>query len=298
MGMKHYKDIKVFAERFAEFFNKGDIISVTEKIDGANASFCLSEDGTELLAMSRKNVLSATNNLRGFWNYVLTLDKNILADHPNWICFGEWLVTHKIKYPEDKLNKFYLFDIYDKETGHYLPQTEVQKFAKEHNILTVPVIFEGEFTSMDDLMKYVGTTQMGGEKGEGIVIKNQSRLTDDRDDRPAYVKIVDETFKETQRVKIVDPEKMAAKELATKLTEGIVTDARVEKNLLKLVDEGLIPEHFEMENMGDIMKVLPKRVIDDCIKEEPDKVIEIGDYFGKAVVGLVSKFVKNYIINH
>lgn len=296
--MKHYKDIRVFIDRYAESFHKGDIISVTEKIDGANASFCLSDDGTELLAMSRKQVLDFKNTLRGFWNYVQTLDKHILDEHPNWICFGEMLVTHKIKYPEDKLNKFYLFDIWDKETEHYLPQTVVQEFAKEKGLLTVPIFYEGEYTSMKDLMKYVGTTKMGGERGEGIVVKNQSRLTTEDDKHPAYVKIVDESFKEANRVKIVDPEKMAARELSMKLTERVVTQARVEKNLLKLVDEGLIPEDFDLENMGSIMKILPKRIFEDCMKEEPEMVNEVGELFGKNCSSLTSKYVKEYIIHH
>ena len=295
--MKHYKDIKVFVDKFAEFFNVGDEISVTEKIDGANASICLSDDGTKLLAMSRRQELDETNTLRGFWNYVQTLDVSLLKDHPSWVLFGEMLVTHKIKYPEDKLNKFYLFDIFDKESGHYLRQEIVQKFAKENNLNTVPVFYEGPFTSMEDLMKYVGTTKMGGEKGEGIVIKNQSRLLDDDDKRPAYVKIVDESFKEANRVKIVDPEKMAAKELSMKLTERVVTKARVEKNLLKLVDEGIIPEDFDLENMGTIMKVLPKKVFDDCLKEEKDMVLEVGEFFGKNCSTLTAKYVKNFIMN-
>ena len=37
-------DIQNFQTKYAEGFNLGDIIQITEKVDGSNACLCLSDD--------------------------------------------------------------------------------------------------------------------------------------------------------------------------------------------------------------------------------------------------------------
>ena len=96
--MKHYMDIsRIKSNNETELtqdntgcFEVGDIIQISEKIDGANASIALDDDGN-LVAFSRKNKLSYDNNLRGFWNYVQGLDKDKFQDLGKRVCYGEWL---------------------------------------------------------------------------------------------------------------------------------------------------------------------------------------------------------------
>lgn len=79
--MKKYIDIQVVRERETVLdditlpvntgaFQVGDIISITEKMDGANASIRYDEKEDVLRAFSRNNELSKDQNLRGFWEYV------------------------------------------------------------------------------------------------------------------------------------------------------------------------------------------------------------------------------------
>lgn len=66
----------------------------------------------------------------------------------------------------------------------------------------------------------------------------------------------------------------------------IVTDARVMKCYHKLVDDGILPEKFELKHMKHVAQNLPKAVYEDCVKEELEilkKAGEFGTYRTKCV---------------
>lgn len=302
MGIEHKKfvDIQRLKVNYMNGFNKDDEIIIQEKIDGANAA--IRTDGSKVYAQSRKNILDEGNTLRGFYEYVQSLDAGKLTDvlGTNWVLFGEWLVPHSVKYPEDKYRKFYVYDIYNTENECYLPQSVVKITAERLGLPYVPVFYEGTFTDWDTITALVGKTDMGGEYGEGIVVKNQTRIKAGvkmSDKLPPYVKIVSERFAETaaHKVKVVDPEKLAEAERQRTLTETIVTPARVEKILHKLVDEGVIPADWDETHMGTIAKNINKRVYEDCVKEENDVVEAVGEKFGKIAASITMAIVKEIL---
>jgi hypothetical protein len=117
------------------------------------------------------------------------------------------------------------------------------------------------------------------------VVKNQTRLNDPNSRQPFYLKIVGEQFVETKahshnKIKQTNADVLAKLEADKALAETIVTEARVNKILLKLVDEGVLPEDWGAKEMGIVAKNLPRAVYDDCIKEESETVKQI-DNFGK-----------------
>jgi len=100
--MKHFVDIAVLREKDEDLgnglikrgnayeFREGDLISITEKVDGSNASICL-EDNI-IKAFSRRELLSYENTLEGFFCYVQKLNKDILFNIPSekqYVVFGE-----------------------------------------------------------------------------------------------------------------------------------------------------------------------------------------------------------------
>lgn len=280
---KHYMDIENLNMKMADSFYKGDRIIIQEKIDGANVSFQYDSETDSLNSFSRNQILSADNTLRGYYDWVQKLDKelvkSVLGDRLRM--FGEWLVKHTVKYPEERYNTMYCFDVFDTENNCWLPQNEVKSLADKLGLNYVPVFYEGEFTDWEDYRNLVGRTEMGGELGEGIVIKKQNDLSDN----VAYTKIVHERFKEVQRKVRKRPtnEKMA--EISEKLrikefVKTVVTSARVEKILYKLVDEGILPENFSMKDMKTVCKNLPSAVYKDCVKEVPE-IVEQVENFGK-----------------
>lgn len=297
MTHKKFMDIERIKESNTSGFNKGDHVVIQEKIDGANIAIRYDSVTDTIIAQSRKQILNSDNNLRGFYEWSQTLDKELVASvlGDNFILFGEWLVPHSIKYPDDKYNHVYFYDVYDTSTGQYLPQSTVDATIDLLNLDYVPVFYDGEFISWEHCMGFVGRTDLGGEMGEGIVIKNQTRLNDPNTRSPFYLKIVCEKFTETKgqkHVKVIDPEKLKSMEENKALAETIVTEARIAKLLNKFVDEGILPEDWGAKEMPIVAKNLTKAVYDDCVKEEPDTVKQI-ENFGKVANGIAMQTARN-----
>lgn len=297
MQHKKFMDIQRIKENYAEGFYKGDHIVIQEKLDGANCAIRYDSETDKIIAQSRKQLLSLENNLRGFYEWSQTLDKelvkSVLGD--NKIAFAEWLCPHTIKYPDDKYNHAYFYDVFDTSTGQYLPQNEVKEIIDKLNLTYVPVFYDGEFISWEHCMSFVGRTDLGGEVGEGIVVKSMTRLNDPNTRSPFYLKIVGEKFRETKgqrHNKPIDPDKLKSMEENKTLAETIVTEARVIKLLNKFVDEAILPEDWGAKEMSIVAKNLTKAVYEDCVKEEPDTVKQIGN-FGKVANSIAMQIARN-----
>lgn len=306
---KKYIDIEVAKEKNISEFLPGDHIIIQEKIDGANAAIRYDAENDIIVAQSRNNILDSSNNLRGFYEWTQTLSEDTKAAIKSLLgetslIFGEWLIPHSVKYPDERYNHFYMYDIYDTEMGCYASQADVKVAAIQLGIEYVPVLYDGEFQSWEHCKSFVGQTRLGGEYGEGIVVKNQTAIGFDLARRygllpeisgvmlngrtedhlikaPFYLKIVGDKFKETKtakKKKEISPEEAAAYEQAVKDTETIVTEARVRKMLHKLVDEGILPEVWSQSDMATVAKNLPKRIFEDCVKEEPETVKSIPNF--------------------
>lgn len=297
--MKKYKDIERLKDKYAPAFKAGEHITITEKIDGANASIVVNEDGT-LTACSRRNELNQNNTLQGFYDFVQTLDASIVsaALTSRYILFGEWLVKHTIRYPEDKMKQFYVFDVYDTETEQYMPWDFTKQIAEFIGLKTVPLFYDGPFISWEHIYSFVGKTEMGGEPtGEGIVIKSQDRLDNKFSGTPEYVKIVAKEFSEVHQSKPqkeIDPAKIAAKKADETLAATIVTARRITKGLEKLIEDGIIPEDWDEKSLGVIAKHLPRAIYNDCVKEEPETVAQI-ENFGKICGSLTMKLAREAV---
>ena len=296
---KSYMDIQAFKNKFVDGFNKGDYIIIQEKIDGANASFQYDSETNTIQAFSRKQILGLSNNLRGFWEWTQQqLNVQEYSDFSHIRVFGEWLVSHSVPYPQDKYSKFYCYDLYDTETQKYYPQNVVKSFCTNKNLIYVPVLYDGEFQSWEHCLSFVGQTQLGGEYGEGIVIKNMTRLNDTNNRLPFYTKIVGEKFQEKADRKIkkpLDPNELALREYNANLVESVVTEARVIKILHKFIDEGILRSDWDETDMGTIAKNINSAVYYDCVKEENDIVLEVGESFGKLSASRSMQIVRDIL---
>lgn len=265
-------------------FEVGDIIQITEKWDGSNASIRYDIETGKLIAFSRRLELTFNNTLNGFWNYVQGLNAEDYKDTPNYVIFGEWGVKNAIRYNQDAYGKWYVYDIYDVEKEEYLPQTEVKKFVEEHGLIYIHVLYEGEFISWEHCQTFCNSPAYG-DKQEGIVIKNQTKLNNPYSRTPFVLKIVNDCFsevkKDNHRQKIEDPQKIKEREHAQSIINMVVTKRRVEKEIYKMRDEGIVPEKINPSDMKIVAQNLPKRIYEDCLKEERELVESAGEYFGK-----------------
>lgn len=93
MNIKHYVDIERLKDKYAEGFKPGEHITITEKIDGSNGSFCWDTEVNTLAVFSRRRQLDQSNTLNGFYELVQSFDMNYYQEslNKNYIIFGEWL---------------------------------------------------------------------------------------------------------------------------------------------------------------------------------------------------------------
>lgn len=297
MEQKHYMDIERFKEKYADGFTTNDDIVIQEKVDGSNFSIRYDNENNIVRAYSRKTELNEQNNLRGAyeWSQSLNVDlvKKVLGN--NLVLFAEYLVKHTVVYPEERYNNVYCFDVYDTLQEKYLLQSEVKNIVSQLGLTYAPDFYVGKFVSWEHCNSFVGKTDLGGEYGEGVVVKNQSRLNDTNTRLPYYIKIVGEKFCEIKQTKHkpIDMEKLKINQIQEELVSSVVTEARVSKLLNKMVDEGLIPYDWDEHNMSVIAKNIGKEVFYDCKKEEPEVVEQVGNNFGKIANSLSMKIVKS-----
>lgn len=289
MEQKKYTDVVRLGHQSTEGVLKlGDRIIIQEKLDGANASFRLDHETNCLRAFSRNLELNEEENLHGFFEWAQQLPKDELM--AGAVYFGEWLNTHKVKYPGYEKH-FFLFDIYDTTACEYVDFSIVASEARRLGLQIVPVFYEGEYQGEEHLKSFVGKTALGGrlreeEVGEGIVVKNADYR--DRFGRQMFVKLVTDVFSEVNRQKTQkDPNQPKSPEVV--FAERFVTMARVEKFLYKLIDEGILEEQFGTKDMGVILKNLNIRIHEDLLKEEADELPD--GYEEKELRKAVSKVV-------
>ena len=221
--------------------------------------------------------------MRGAWEWSQRLDKDdvkrVLGSR--LVLFGEWLCPHTVLYPEERYQTAYFYDVWNLEECRYLPQDQVKSIVHQLGYNYVPVLYEGEFESWEQIKTLVGTTALGGLQGEGVVIKNMTMLNDPEAKFPAYLKIVGDKFKETKAVKglvkKLDSEEAERKEKLRAALDSVVTEARVRKLVLKMVDNGTIPEDWGKKDLGTISKRIGDILFNDCMKEEPDTVELVGE---------------------
>jgi hypothetical protein len=287
-------------------FDVGDTIQITTKIDGANASISWDETTQKLEIFSRTNLLDTSNSLRGFYDYIKTQVEPKLKECTSYtdtlnrlVIFGEWEIKHSIKYNNDVYNKWYIYDIWDKKKQTYCTQTFVKEVCDIFGFNYIEELYNGPFISWEHCRSFMNKSTAYGPDQEGIVVKNQTALFRPENRFPAYLKIVNESFKETMKVKPpkeINPEATARRQRNIELANSIVTEARVKKILLKLIDEGIIPENLTPKDMGLVMKNLPKRVYEDVLKEEMETVKAIGENASKIISTSVAQIARKIII--
>lgn len=296
MEQKKYHSIVRYGHKSTQdVLNKGDKIIIQEKIDGANASFSV-VDG-ELKCWSRNKELSASNTLSGFYVWAKeNLDVNQLLE--GVVYFGEWTAQHKVVY-EGYEKQFFLYDVYNLHLEEYVSFSMVRDESKRLGLQLVPVFYDGEFESFEQLKSYVGRTELNGklcgkDSGEGIVVKNVTYR--DRFGKQLFVKLVVDAFAEIQQQKQPkDPKKVFSPE-ELKVRE-CVTISRVEKQLFKMIEDGVLEQDYGIEEMAKILKHVSPMVAEDIIKEEMQEfditIKDVQRFMAKPLPLVIKEIIRN-----
>lgn len=299
--IKKYMDIIRYGKTSTkDVIKEGDEISITEKVDGANASFTRDEGNfLGVSCYSRRQLLTPENTLQGFYGWVRENIEPIKEELiPNFRYFGEWTTPHKIKYKKEHTKVFKLFSIWDDKIGQYLSDDIVLIEAKRLGLDTVEYFYRGKFISYEHITSFIGKSNITEEPntGEGIVVKNADYFN--RSGDQVFVKLVSEAFAEKQKQKLPKNPNIYDKEIA--IIKSVLTKPRVDKLMHKLVDEGEIDrEGFTLSNMIKLIRLLAPRVLEDIYKEESEilsqlEEMQVKKFVGKILPPTIKEVLKDY----
>lgn len=285
-----FMHIKSFEDKLFSMFSQSDEIVIQEKIDGSNTHITVEDNSFK--CYSSNFILNEKVNLQGFWYWCKDHYMQVPKKYWGIDIYGEWLVPHHCEYPAEKYGDFYVFDVM--ENGEYWSQDKVEELARECGFSYAPILYRGTFESWKHLMSFVGQTRLGGTKGEGIVVKNQTRLNSKTSQ--FYIKIVDVEFQETNKsrkvIKTVNMGRVLKMEEELLLSNSIVTLPRVRKIILKLIDNKELPSDWGILDDKSLLKVIKPYVYKDCIKEEKEIVDKVGNLFGKYCNDITLSLIK------
>lgn len=268
-----------------------DPVIVQEKIDGSQFSFGVDPDGN-LHMRSHHQPIVEGNQPKMFLPGVEYVEK-LFAEgklEKGWIYRVEYLQKPKqnsLVYDRIPENHFMLFDI-DMSWGgqNYLEQAEMERLAMALDISYVPTLYKGKITSPEELKSYLDTTSvLGGQKVEGIVIKNYSRFT--RDKKTVMGKYVCEKFKElnskTHRVK-------GGKDIILELGERYRSEARWNKAIQHLKEEGLLTD--SPKDIGPLLERINRDTLEECEDEIKEALFKWG--WKNIARGIIRNFPQFY----
>lgn len=264
---------------------------VQEKIDGANVSIWLNEDG-EIQCGSRNRHLKNEEEFNGFVAYVKghTGIRLFLDDNPYCRLYGEWLVKHTISYREEVYKHFYLFDIeYD---GSWLSPKNVSDYACNYDIKYPETFGVFDNPTIEQLTALVGKSILG-VKGEGIVIKNPTFVNSFGD--KVYGKLVADSFKEDAAIGFGGNDKHAAHYGEMYIANKYITLGRVTKVYDKL--RPIINEPLDMKHIPRINESVYYDMLTEEIYDIQKKINIVNFNVLKRIVGKKTKQIYVAMIN-
>ncbi len=245
MEFRKYNKINRLGKEEVEGILNGTCF-LEEKIDGANTSIWMGEDGWIKTGSRSKEIKEGFN---GFVDYVQKHEGiKIMVNffRPGYIFYGEWLVRHTIAYSETSYKEWYMYDIW---TGtEYLEPEEVMRIADEFKIKH-PQIFGTFVNPSEELVKGFAGKSNIGPKGEGVVIKNMQFKNKFGDIE--YAKVVTQEFKEDNGVIFGGNNKFSDTYWEMYVVNKYMTLARVQKIMNKL--QPVIDEKLDMKHIPRIM---------------------------------------------
>ena len=153
-----------------------DVVSVEEKVDGANIGISLSPDG-EILLQNRGQYIEAPfagqfKRMPPWFDQHERLLKEALTE--DLILFGEWCAArHSIAYTR-LADWFMLFDVYDRSTDRFWSSRRRAGFAKTAGLVSIPTLLRKRVTlsELEEMLRSRGS-RYGEEPMEGLIIRQE-----------------------------------------------------------------------------------------------------------------------------
>jgi hypothetical protein len=243
-----------------------DPVTVEEKIDGSQFSMGVFEiDGERVLKCRSKGAQINTIAPDGMFKAAVETAQRLMDRMVvGWTYRAEYLMKPKhnsLAY--DRIPKDHLI-LFDVAVGpdYYLSYDAKAEAAAMLGLEVVPRIYEGMIEDVQQFRSYLDTVScLGGQKIEGVVIKNYLRFGPDK--KPLFGKFVSEAFKEVhaREWKAANP---TQGDILEQIIDSLRTPARWNKAIQHLREAGQLED--SPRDIGLLMKEVPG----DVEKEEAD----------------------------
>jgi hypothetical protein len=254
-----------------------DDVIVEEKVDGSQFSFGMFYEEANVTADTRGMLhLALKIRSKGVQMdpgapekmFMKAVESVRAIEHrliPGWTYRAEFLSKPKhntLAY--DRTPKGYLA-IFDINTGEeaYLPYEEKAAEAERLGLDVVPLIYRGRIASAEQLLAMLDRTSfLGGQKIEGVVVKNYARFGTDK--KALMGKYVSEAFKEVHQGewKKSNPTQT---DVVQALVGRLTTPARWNKAIQHLRERGELTD--SPKDIGNLIKEVQGDVMLECKDE-------------------------------
>lgn len=247
-----------------------DPVIVEEKLDGSQFSFGLLEDLT-LTCRSKGQELDVVNPQGMFQKgveYVKSIQNKLV---PGWTYRGEFFNKPKhntLAYTRMPENHVMIFEI-DKGNQDVLPYEAKKLTAQRLGFECVPILFEGRVDNLLQIKALLETQSvLGGQRIEGVVIKNYHRLGEDG--KILLGKYVSDEFKE-KHIKEWKNGNPTSKDIVQTIAEKFTIHTRWQKAVQNLREAGIIDN--SMKDIPHLMKVVHNDIRSECLDEIKDDLL-------------------------
>jgi hypothetical protein len=238
-----------------------DPVIAEEKVDGSQLSF--GRFGGELKIRSHHKDMEPDAPEEIFKPAVDTIKDLDLKD--GWTYRGEAICKPKhnaLAYDRTPKGWVILFDINTDEEC-YLSYAEKKQEAERLGLEVVPLLYEGLITEQAKVLSFLDTVSvLGGQKIEGVVIKNYARFGVDK--KCLMGKYVSEAFKEVHRAHWGESNP-AQNDILARLITMYKTPARWDKAAIHLKEQGIIED--DLRAIGKLIPEVRADVEKECADE-------------------------------
>jgi RNA ligase-like protein len=275
-----------------------DPVLVEEKIDGSQFSFGVFEDeqGTRFVRCRSKgaeiNVLAPDNMFKKGVQWVLDNQERL---NVGWTYRGEYLCKPKhnaLAYDRIPNNNIIIFDINIGEE-EYLSYEWKAQAALDIGLEVVPQVHYGKIEDLNHFRMLLDTTScLGGQKVEGVVIKNYNRFGLDK--KVLLGKFVSESYKEVhgREWKADNPSKQ---DVVQMLIASLKTPARWNKAIEHMRDAGKLED--SPRDIGVLMKEVPTDIEKEEMEYIKDKLYQWAwPHIRRGVTGGLPEFYKERLL--
>ena len=274
-----------------------DPVLVEEKVDGSQFSFGVfqGEEGTFLRCKSKGaelNIVAPDSMFKQGVEFVQSIQEQLTV---GYTYRAEYLMKPKhnaLAYDRVPTHHIIVFDINPSHES-YLPYDDKVRECARLGLEVVPQMFYGMIADMQQFRGYLETIScLGGQKVEGVVIKNYARFGLDK--KVLLGKFVSESYKEVhaREWKAANP---TQGDILERLIRSLKTDARWHKAVQHLRERGDIED--SPRDIGKLMKEVPIDVAKEEMEFMKDKLFDWAwPHVKRGVIGGLPEWYKEQLL--